>query len=387
MNRRSIGWLSMIGIVGVLSAPVHAGAVDSRAAPVRLLAAAAAGASCGAWQIVPVPSPPSSHAALAAVGASSSLDVWAVGYSAPASQTSVATLTEHFDGTGWRIAHSPTLGSEAQLMGVAAISPTKAWAVGEGTPSGGQGQVPLLLRWNGTGWRRVGRAAFAGTGTLRGVSATSGRDVWAVGAAQTGPSSRTLIEHFDGVAWSVTPSPSPDTSAQLSAVTAISATDAWAAGTSVLSSGANRPLLEHWDGVEWSVVPAPGEGQVMEGLASSSPQDVWAVGLGQSLRDSLADHFDGATWTTVPAPTPSIVVNELLGVAVASTSDAWSVGAYYDHGLHTLIEHWDGAAWSVSFEGDLGSLSGATTVPGGGTWAVGSVGQGLAASPFAAFHC
>jgi hypothetical protein len=373
MNRRwSLAWLGVLSLAIALSAPVHAGA-------------AARGAACQTWQVAPVPDP-QDHAALAAAAASSPSDVWAVGYSAPASQTSLATLTEHFDGTGWSVVHSPTLGSEARLIGVAVISPADAWAVGDGTVSG-LGMAPLLLHWKGTKWVRVRHRAFAGTGTFTGVSASSKSDVWAVGSAQTGPTSQTLVEHFDGTAWSVVPSPSPDTSAQLSGVAAISATNAWAVGTSVLPSGANRTLLEHWDGVRWTVVPSPDDGQLLEGVAASSSSDVWAVGLGATISNSLADHFDGATWSEVPAPTPSVIVNELLGVAVASTSDAWSVGAFYDHGLHTVIDHWDGSAWSVSFQGGLGSLSGIAAVPGGGAWAVGSLGQGIAVTPFAAFHC
>jgi hypothetical protein len=270
-------------------------------------------------------------------------------------------------------------------MGVTAIAATDAWAVGEGSVPDA-GEVPLTLHWNGRTWAKAKHPAFSGAGMLRAVSATSPSDVWAVGA-QTGTTSTTLIEHFDGRAWHVVPSPSPDSSARLSAVSAISATDAWAAGTSVLPSGENRTLLEHWDGSGWSVVPAPDQGQVVEGLAASSSQDVWAVGLGQSISDALADHFDGATWSEFATPAPSLVVNELLGVGVVSTADAWSVGAFYDHGLHVLIEHWDGAAWSVSFQGDLGSLSGVAAVPGGGVWAVGSLGQGASVTPFAAFHC
>jgi hypothetical protein len=388
MNRHALtGWLSLLPIAIALLAPVRAHAFDSVNASGHSLTATGPAAACQAWQIVPVPIPASDHVALAAAAASSSSDVWSVGYVAPASQTSLATLTEHFDGTRWRIVHSPTLGADARLRGVAVISPADAWAVGDGQPLGSPGAVPLLLRWNGAQWVKLRHGAFPGAGTLSGVSATSGSDVWAVGTAQTGTTSQTLIEHFDGTVWSVVPSPSPGTSAQLLAVTAISATDAWAVGTSVLPSQANLSLLEHWDGVRWSVVPAPDQGQILEGVAASSPRDIWAVGLGLTIRDSLADHFDGTTWTSVPAATPSIVVNQLLGVAMASTSDAWSVGAFYDHGLHMMIQHWDGSAWSVSFHGDLGSLAGIATVPGGGAWTVGSLGQGTAVSPFAAFHC
>src|SRR5438270_6093477 len=186
MNRRKlISWLSMLPIAIALWAAVPAQAFDSVNAPAHPFMATGRAASCLTWQIVPVPSPQSDHAALAAASASSSSDVWAVGYSAPASQTSLATLTEHFDGTRWRIVRSPTLGNEAQLVGVAVISPADAWAVGDGTPLGSQGQVPLLLHWNGTKWARVRHSAFPGAGTLRGVSATSASDVWAVGEAQT----------------------------------------------------------------------------------------------------------------------------------------------------------------------------------------------------------
>jgi hypothetical protein len=378
--------LSVLPLALALAAAVPAHAFDAVNAPVHALTATTE-APCQSWQSVPVPSPPSDHAALAAAAASSSSDVWAVGYSAPPSQTSLATLTEHFDGNRWRVVRSPTLGNQAQLTGVAVISPAVAWAVGSGIPSGSQGQVPLLLHWNGARWLKIKHAAFTGAGMLKGISATSASDVWVVGAAQTGTTSRTLIEHFDGSAWSVVPSPSPDTSAQLSGVTAISLTDAWASGTSVLPSQANRTLLEHWDGVSWSTVSTPDQGQILEAVAASSSRDIWAVGLGQSISDALADHFDGTAWTDVPTPAPSSIVNELLGVAVSSTTDAWSVGGYYDHGLHTLIEHWDGSAWSVSFEGALGTLSSVATVPGGGVWAVGALGQGITASPYAAFHC
>jgi hypothetical protein len=385
MNRStSVGWLSMPLIAGVWLAP---GAVAGASPPVPPAVAFTPAPACQTWQTVPVPTPQTGPAALASVAASSASDVWAVGYSAPASQISLATLTEHDDGTGWRIVRSPTLGNQAQLTGVAVISRANVWAVGDGIPLGSQGAVPLLLHWRGTRWTKARNPAFPGLGSLKAVSASSASDVWAVGAAQVGSASRTLIEHFDGTAWSVIPSPSPDGADQLSAVTAISAADAWAAGTSALPGQSNRTLLEHWDGVSWSVVPTPDQGQAFEGVAASSSQDVWAVGLGQAIRDTLAGHFDGAAWTEVATPTPSIVVNELLGVGVASSSNAWAVGAFYDHGLHVLIEHWDGSAWSVSLEGGLGSLSGVAPVPGGGVWAVGSLGQGATASPFAAFHC
>ncbi len=50
---------------------------------------------------------------------------------------------------------------------------------------------------------------------------------------------------------------------------------------------------------------------------------------------------------------------------------AWAVGAAYQHGLHQVIDHWDGTTWQSSFFGDLGRVAAVTTTPGGGAWAVG----------------
>jgi hypothetical protein len=75
------------------------------------------------------------------------------------------------------------------------------------------------------------------TNELLGVAAVSKNDVWAVGWAQDpdGPPyvKRTLIQHFDGAAWSIVPSPNwpNDTHSQLHAVAAASAHDVWAVGT------------------------------------------------------------------------------------------------------------------------------------------------------------
>jgi hypothetical protein len=44
-----------------------------------------------------------------------------------------------------------------------------------------------------------------------GVAMVSACDAWAVGFASGGGSDQTLIEHWDGSAWSVVPAPSPGT--------------------------------------------------------------------------------------------------------------------------------------------------------------------------------
>jgi hypothetical protein len=69
----------------------------------------------------------------------------------------------------------------------------------------------LVLRWNGTAWKRVPSPTRAGASELYGVTATSARNAWAVGAAgATGTSTpSSLILRWNGIAWTRVASPAP----------------------------------------------------------------------------------------------------------------------------------------------------------------------------------
>jgi hypothetical protein len=73
---------------------------------------------------------------------------------------------------------------------------------------------------------------------------------------------------------------------------------------------------------------------------------VWAVGARELSANArtLVLHWNGTNWNIVPSPSPSASQDELLGVAVLTSSYAWAVG---DQGDKTLIEHWNGTAWTV----------------------------------------
>jgi hypothetical protein len=95
-----------------------------------------------------VPSPtPAGSAVLLGVAAVSARSAWAVG----GAGTSPSTLILRWNGSVWRRAHSPTPASGAVLLGVAAASAGRAWAVGH---TGSVGSIKtLILRWNGTAWK------------------------------------------------------------------------------------------------------------------------------------------------------------------------------------------------------------------------------------------
>lgn len=69
----------------------------------------------------------------------------------------------------------------------------------------------------------------------------------------------------------------------LNAVTAVSATDAWAVGY-YQTPTASRALVEHWNGVAWRLVGSPAPpGSELKGIAALSVNDVWAVGVASTL--------------------------------------------------------------------------------------------------------
>src|SRR6266542_3404528 len=120
----------------------------------------------------------------------------------------------------WQKVTSPNVcGSNAldnELLGVDAISLSDAWAVGWSQEPSGPPYVKRTLteHFDGSTWRIVPSPNPANDvqSVLYSVSGTSANDVWAVGSTHDGNSpSRTLIEHWDGTRWSIVPSPSPDT--------------------------------------------------------------------------------------------------------------------------------------------------------------------------------
>jgi hypothetical protein len=143
-----------------------------------------------AWTVQPSPSPGPGFFYLNGVAATSSKNAWAVG-SYSNGTTKYHTVVEHWDGTGWTIQPSPQLGgprADNFLLGVAATSPTNAWAVGYATFAATKAGI---LHWNGTAWKRQKRL---NGDYLNAVAAISSKNAWAVGNRGTNPSAEgTLI--------------------------------------------------------------------------------------------------------------------------------------------------------------------------------------------------
>lgn len=246
------------------------------------------------WSRVPSPNPSASlkngFNLLNSVSVVSARDAWAAGYVQHGAEA-IRPLLLHWNGIRWSAVPSPHRSLISGITSVTATSARNAWAVGA---YGDTGDFMLLMHWNGVRWSLV--PGLHVQGLLTGVTALSARDIWATGAScptqcTAVPSpSRTLILHWDGVRWSRVPSPDPDRQDALTAVTAVSPTDAWAVGSGCdglqcepgFLDISGRTLLLHWNGVRWAAVASPrlgrGEAQ-LEGVSALSASRAAAAGV------------------------------------------------------------------------------------------------------------
>jgi hypothetical protein len=339
-----------------------------------------------AWTIVPSANPAGSAPTLLSVSADTSTDAWAVGEVFNAATRHYLTLAERWNGTAWGVTSTPNPSTDEWLNGVAAVSPTSAWAVGFQNNSSWVANRTLIEHWNGTTWSTVPSPnPSTGYDDLWGVYAASPSDVWAVGRASSASGGQTtLAEHWNGTSWKVVPSPNATSYNDFHRVFGSSSTDVWAVGTAYNSAGSvDAPLVEHWNGSAWRIVPSPALGDsYLRGGWATSASDAWIVGEWDSpapvyTPHVLLYHWDGASWKSVTSPSgPGY---EFDGVTAKSPTDAWISGVRTSGNTTlTLIEHWNGTSWSVvpspnknTTGSAINELNAITMLPTGLVWAVG----------------
>lgn len=195
--------------------------------------------------------------------------VWAVG-----GCNSGALAERHAAGGTWTVVPSPTVGA---LVGVAAVSERDVWAVGVNGPAA------LVYHWDGNALTQVAPAATGPvTEQLRGVAVTSPASVWAVGVRlPAGGRGRTLVEHWDGRAWNLVPTPHVNRlDNELSAVVAVPGTRRlWAFGFHLTRNGELHQLIPS---------PQPPGCANLSGVVALSAFNAWAVGNESSCGNSTS---------------------------------------------------------------------------------------------------
>src|SRR5206468_2252672 len=145
-------------------------------------------------------------------------------------------------------------------------------------------------------------------------------DAWAVGSyIAHGGYSYPLVEHWNGTKWSAMTTPELAVTGWFNAVVANSGTDVWGLGQQTVYGPADstiEPLIEHWDGVSWTIVSSPSlpsGGNLFH--AASTPSGLWGVGF-QYWDQTLAERWDGSHWSVVT--TPSLTYSFFKGVDALS---------------------------------------------------------------------
>jgi photosystem II stability/assembly factor-like uncharacterized protein len=251
---------------------------------------------------------------------------------------------QHFDGSSWTLIAS---GTASDLFGVS-FGPPPSPNPNAGFAVGGSGGTASALYWGGVSWFPIltGLSAPAAQ-KLSSVFEVSPTDAWAVdsisGAFWQWSGSAGLGGGWNNVGFA---------SAGLNSIYMTSPTDGWAVGVG--------GIIYRFSGGSW--VQYTSVGQTLNSVFMVNENEGWAVGSG-----GVIYHYSSGVWTGPMSPAPTD--QNLNSIFMVSSSEGWAVGAsgtilHYVNGVWTLVQNPSGTGQdlnSVSFAGTSG-------------WAVGNLG-------------
>ena len=303
-------------------------------------------APSSSWSIIPSPNVASSRSDdLTSVSCTQGLACMAVGhFFGPGEKT----LAESWDGSAWSVVPTPNAGDTTNalisnvLNAVSCTSAQACTAVGEYVALGGW--RTLIESWDGSAWSIVPspNASTAQQNYLDGVSCLSATFCTAVGSLNSGQADDTLVERWDGSAWSIVSSPDAGYINDLLRVSCNSPSACTAVGDTRPHFGFDRTLIESWDGSAWTIVASPDAStstNVLNDVSCPAPAQCVAVGtfFNGSEYQLLSMSWDGTSWTLLPNPG---LHADGTGVTCASATDCIEVGA------SGLVNSWDGTSWT-----------------------------------------
>ncbi|AKU96630.1 Glycosyl hydrolase, BNR repeat protein [Labilithrix luteola] len=291
------------------------------------------------WQTVLQPN----GGALLSIWGTSEKDVWTVG--GPLGNTGFESLVIRFDGTSWK--RVPVGGPET-FWWVHGSSASDVWLVGE------KGRI---THWDGT---KFEERTSGTTATLFGVYAFAPNDAWAVGGRpdQAGSAQDSnVVLHWDGTEWrpETLPSASDSTSGAFFKV--------WGTRTDDLYVVGENAVVWHRVGTSWRrEAEGLGQGRLTT-VTGCSASEIYVVG-GRDLLTS-----DGQTFSR----SDELLVNDVNGVACAPASaPARPWGNVVAVGGGSLKLRRVSGVWESDFGTEpYSDLHGAWVDPSGAFWAVG----------------
>ncbi|MFE2158913.1 hypothetical protein ACFW9M_13915 [Streptomyces lydicus] len=263
--------------------------------------------------------------------------------------------------------------AKGDLTAVAALSDSRAWAVGYRLKSATQLEA-VALRWDGTSWSQ--ESTLPANSFPQALAVRSATDIWTVGSASA---------HWNGSAWTTYRlDRDPAGNVVPDAVATASDGTAWTVGRAMARSVKDGvPAVQSWDGTSWhrQSLPNVGKGE-LSAVTVVAPDDVWAAGAAYAADDTspqtaLLLHWDGSSWKRVTAPGPQGADAWLGGITALAADDIWAVGGSTDAGAERpLAVHWNGTAWTEAETPNVpdGRLRAVGKAGDGTLWAVGGKG-------------
>jgi len=262
-------------------------------------------------------------------------------------------LAARWNGSTWlaQTTVNPTSPPEEELKSVSCASLTMCVAVGRNLATKGS----IVERWNGTTWLPLQGT----TGEIKKVFCALPTACVAVGVSASGVAQSWLIYEFLG-GWLVSEKePVIPAGATESALKGISCgPTACTAVGSYKSESTYKTLVETWNGTAWSLqsAPNPGEGTAQNAMLGASCASfrsaTTCLAVGEAANKPVAERWNGSAWSLTSAPPlPSGATGaKFSAVSCGSPTSCMAVGHSYEAAAgseKTLIETWDGSSWSI----------------------------------------
>jgi hypothetical protein len=202
----------------------------------------------------------------------------------------------------------------------------------------------------------VTRASISSS-EFTGVACPGAKSCDAVGFYESRGNGYTLVARSAGAGWSAVPSASPHPPAGLFGVACVAVAACTSVGYLLGKGGAFHTLVERSSGGAFTAVPSAnvaGAGTSSELLGVACVTTSFCAAVGVSTRAStattLVERWDGPAWRIEKSPNPVRATNsQLAAVSCVTSSSCTAVGRTARTGGSdfTLVEHWDGARWSI----------------------------------------
>jgi len=207
--------------------------------------------------------------------------------------------------------------------------------------------------------------AGARSAELFSVSCPSATTCTAVGdwSRQPDPIStdeRALIERYDRGRWTLQTAPALLGGTTLEAVSCGSARACTAVGQRV-TDVTELTVAEHFDGLRWTLQPTPTAAENLTGV--SCPTDQQCIAVGTDSEKPVAEQWDGRRWRVQPMSytSPQGAVSGLTAVTCRSTmlcaavgaDDVGVCGSYFTDAFVPIVGFWKAERWSLTRTPDL----------------------------------